>query len=54
MPETWQHAYECPQCGQGEKDLVDTARPEVVRSMGKSALVSCQICRKQFLVKAPA
>ncbi len=47
----WQGKYECEQCGQGDENLVDTARPEVLREMGRSALLKCCICGHEFMVK---
>ncbi len=54
MGATWQGDFECPQCGEGDKTLVDTARPDILREMGPSALVKCAICERQFLVKVKA
>jgi transcription elongation factor Elf1 len=54
MPETWKHPFECSQCGLGDKDLVESSRPDILRSMGKSALLKCLICGHEFLAKVPA
>lgn len=50
MPDA-QVSYQCPRCGLGTADLKDGAQPIVLKKMGNTTQLHCQICRYRWLVK---